>query len=109
MVDGDFDKLRDRVGYVEREIAAHKAACEERHKEIQRRFEAADHGRSGLRAEMTAGFGELRGRFDTAHSENRAAISHVERGGLERSLDVAKAILMACLAGALGYFLKGGH
>lgn len=105
--DEDQRHFEQRLNVVEREVAAHKAQCEERHKEIQRRFEAADVGRSNLHAEMSKGFGELRGMFTSAHNENARAITDVRLGQSQQWVRIAGSVALAVLGVALGYLVSG--
>lgn len=104
--DGNWEgwqrRYEERLSSVEREVTAHLAVCEERHKEVGRRFDHADAGRQAIYGEIK----ELRGALSLAHAQNQTAIHHVDRTGLERGLSVALAVLLAILAGALGYFFK---
>jgi len=102
----DHRRIWESINATDRIVASHKDVCEERHKEIQRRFEHADEGRATLRAELKEGMGELRSMLSAAHKENQAAITTIERGNGQRWLNIASAVLVAILAAALGYVVR---
>lgn len=94
----------ERVGAVELEVARHMAQCEERHKEIGRRFDHADNGRRDVFGEIK----ELRGQLAANHAQNVQALSTVQLGQSNQWVRIAAAVGATVLAAAAGYFFRGG-